>query len=201
MDQLCAALKTAPAQLNRRGCTMNLARRRALLFAVGGSALLTAGCMTKPLRPANTDGTYCFRIGKSYRPKLTCAPTPIPSESIEADAKRFEPAPGKLTVYLVRKRWGDGRNVVRVDSGGTSAVDTVPESFARWRLPAGSHRLAVTWPEGSATFDIAGAAGEVVFVEVIGSVWVWGSTYRLERGDAAESRQRAMSLRLVADVG
>ena len=57
---------------------MNLARRRTLLFAVGGAALLTAGCMTKPLRPANADGTYCFRIGKSYRPMLTCTPAPIP---------------------------------------------------------------------------------------------------------------------------
>ena len=92
-------------------------------------------------------------------------------------------------------------DVVRVSSDGASSVDTVPESFARWRLPAGSHRLAVTWSEGSATLDIAGAAGEVVFVEVIGSVWMWGSNYRLERGDAAESRQRAMPLRLVADVG
>lgn len=185
----------------KAGTTMNLARRRALLFAVGGSALLTAGCMTKPLRPANADGTYCFRIGKSYRPKLTCTPAPIPSEAVEADAKRFEPAPGKLTVILVRKRWGDAKNVVRVSSDGASPVDTVPESFARWRLPAGSHRFTVTWPEGTATLDVAGAAGEVVFVEVIGSVWVWGSNYRLERGDATESRQRAMSLRLVADVG
>jgi hypothetical protein len=180
---------------------MKLSRRRALLFTVGGSALLTAGCMTKPLRPANADGTYCHRIGKSYRPTLTCTPTSIPSEAVEADAKRFEPAPGKLTVFLVRKRWGDAQNVVRVSSSGVSPVDTVPESLARWRLPAGSHRLSVTWPEGSASLDIAGAAGEVIFVEVIGSVWVWGSNYRLERSDAAESRQRAMPLRLVADVG
>ena len=48
---------------------------------------------------------------------------------------------------------------------------------------------------------ISGAAGEVVFVEVIGSVLAWGSNYRLERADAAESRQRAVALRLVADVG
>lgn len=180
---------------------MSLSRRRTLLFAVGGSALLTAGCMTKPLRPTNADGTYCFRIGKSYRPTLTCTPAPIPSEAIETDAKRFEPTAGKLTVYLVRKRWGDSQNVVRVSSNDGSAVDTVPESFARWRLPAGGHRLSVRWPEGSASLDVAGAAGEVVFVEVVGSVWAWGSTYRLERGDAAESRQRAMPLRLVADVG
>ncbi|MBN9206148.1 hypothetical protein [Methylibium petroleiphilum] len=180
---------------------MNLARRRAMLFVVGGSALLTAGCMTKPLRPANADGSYCFRIGKSYRRTLTCTSTPIPSEQIEADAKRFEPTPGKLTVYLVRKRWGDGRNLVRVGRDSVPAVELVPESFARWRLPAGNHRLSVTWPEGSAHLDVTGAAGEVIFVEVIGSAWVWGSDYRLERGDAAESRRRAEPLRLVADVG
>jgi len=180
---------------------MKLAHRRALLLAAVGPALLTAGCMTKPLRPARADGTYCYRIGRSYRPTLTCTPTPIPSEAIEADAKRFEPSPGKLTVYLVRKRWGDAANVVRISSDGVPAIDTVPATFARWRMSAGSHRLTVTWPEGTASLDIAGAAGDVIFVEVIGSVWAWGSNYRLERGDAAESRQRAAPLRLVADIG
>ena len=180
---------------------MELTRRRVLLFALGGATLLTAGCMTKPLRPANADGTYCFRIGKSYRPTLTCTLARIPSEAIEADAKRFESTTGKLTVYLVRMRWGDTKNVVRVSSDSGSTVDTVPESFARWRLPAGSHRLMVTWPEGSAALDVSGATGEVVFVEVIGSVWAWGSNYRLQRGDPVESRQRALPLRLVADVG
>jgi hypothetical protein len=189
------------ANATKQELSMKLTRRHALLFTVGGSALLTAGCMTKPLRPANADGTYCFRIGKSYRPTLTCTPAPIPAEQVEADAKRFEPSPGKLTVYLVRKRWGDAKHVVRVASDGAPPVDLVPESFARGRLPAGSRQLTVTWPEGSATLAVAGAAGEVLFVEVIGSVWVWGSNYRLERGDAAESRQRALPLRLVADMG
>lgn len=180
---------------------MTLSRRRTMLLAISGSALLTTGCMTKPLRPANADGTYCFRIGKSYRPTLTCTLAPIPSEAMEADAKRFEPTPGKMTVYLVRKRWGDAKNILKVSSDGASFVDLVPGSFARWRLPAGSQRLTVSWPGGSASLDIAGSAGEVVFVEVIGGAWAWGSDYRLERGNAAESRQRAMPLRLVADVG
>jgi hypothetical protein len=157
--------------------------------------------MNKPLRPANADGTYCFRTGKSYRPTLSCTPVPIPSEQVEADAKRFEPTSGKLTVYLIRKRWGDSMNVLRVSSDGSAPIDIVPESFARWRLPPGNRRLTVAWPEGSAILDIDGAAGDVVFIEVIGSVWIWGSNYRLERGDAVESRQRATPLRLVADVG
>lgn len=116
---------------------MTFTRRRATLLAASGSTLVTTGCMTKPLRPANADGTYCFRIGMSYRPTLTCTPGPIPSDAIEADAKRFEPDSGK------------------------------------------------TWPEGSASLDIAGAAGEVVFVEVIGTGWAGAATVAL---NAATSR-------------
>ena len=149
---------------------MNLNRRRTVLFAVGGSTLLTAGCMTKPLRPANADGTYCFRIGKSYRPTLTCTPAPIPSEQVEADAKRFEPTPGKLTVYLVRKRWGDAKNVVRVSSDGAAPSTPCRNPSRAGGFPRAAAALPSAWPEGSANLDIAGAAGEVVFVEVIGSV-------------------------------
>jgi hypothetical protein len=175
-------------------------RRRLMVLAVGGVGLMATGCMTKPPRPANADGTYCFRIGKRYRPVLTCTPTPIPPEQVEADAKRFEPTPGRLTVYVVRKRWGDTKNVVRI-GGDDAAADTVPYSFVRWRLAAGSHRLTATWSEGSVSLDVTGTAGDVVYVEVIGTVWAWGSSYRLERGDATESRRRAAALRLVADVG
>lgn len=184
-----------------KGPAPNLTRRRAVLVVMSSSALLTVGCMTNPPRPTSAGSTYCFRIGKSYRQTLTCTPAPIPPEQVEIDAKRFEPTADKLTVYLVRKSWGDTRHLVRVERQGAQAVDMVPESFARWRLPAGSHRITVMWPEGSAVLDIAGLAGTVVFVEVIGIVWAWGSQYRLELGDPAESRQRAAKLRLVADVG
>jgi hypothetical protein len=47
---------------------------------------------------------------------------------------------------------------------------------------------------------VTGAAGDVRVVELVGSVWTWGSTYRLEHGDLAEGRTRVARLRLVADV-
>jgi hypothetical protein len=55
-----------------------LPQRRTLLLglAMVGLAPLS-GCMTKPIRPVNADGTYCYRIGKSYRPKLP-RPTGLP---------------------------------------------------------------------------------------------------------------------------
>lgn len=179
---------------------MNRASRRTVLIASGLVALFGSGCMTKPMRPANPDGTYCFAVGKWYRRTLTCTPTRIPPESVEVKAKRFEPAPDLLTVYVVRKRWGDAVNQVRLTVDGGAPVVTTPQSFVRLRMRPGTHTFTAAWSEGSAELAVAGAAGDVRVVELVGSVWAWGSTYRLDHGDAAEGRNRISRLRLVADV-
>ena len=180
---------------------MSFDRRKLLAAGLGGTALLTTGCMTKPLRPANADGTYCYRIGKSYRPKLTCTPGPVPSAQVESQARDFGASADRLTVYLVRKRWGDTEHVISVSTPGAAPAQTVPETFARLRLTPGQHVLTATWPEGTAGLEISGKAGEVLVVEVIGQVWVWGSKYRLEPGTIDDARERTRNLRLVADVG
>lgn len=179
---------------------MNRASRRTVLVGSGLVALFGTGCMTKPMQPANSDGTYCFGTGKWYRRKLTCTPTPIPPESVEVEAKRFEPAPGLLTVYVVRKRWGDVINQVRLAVDNGAPVVTTPESFVRLRLQPGPHRFTAAWSEGSTELVVSGAAGEVRVVELVGSVWAWGSTYRLDHGDVSEGRNRVARLRLIADL-
>jgi hypothetical protein len=180
---------------------MAIQRRNLLLMVLGGTAALTAGCGTRPLQRANADGTYCYRPGKSYSRTRTCTASPIPSEQTEAAAKRFEAASGRLTVYLVRNRWADSKGIVEVASETGSSVDTVPASFVRWQFPPGNHTLKATWSNGTRSLDISGMAGDIVYVELVGAAWSWGSKYRLERGEAAESRQRAASLRMVADIG
>lgn len=47
---------------------------------------------------------------------------------------------------------------------------------------------------------VAGAAGEVRFVELVGSVWSWGSTYRWENGALESARERAIASKLIADI-
>jgi hypothetical protein len=47
---------------------------------------------------------------------------------------------------------------------------------------------------------VRGAAGEIRIVELVGSVWAWGSTYEFMLGDEA-SRDRVLRVRMVADVG
>jgi hypothetical protein len=179
---------------------MNFVRRCLLLSGLGSCAVLTTGCMTKPLRSANANGNYCHRSGKSSRQIRTCTPTAIPALAVEEQAKRFEPDPGALTVYLVRKRWGDGLFLMRVATEGATPIDLVPETFARWRLRPGRHRLTLTWPDDKTELDVSGSAGDVLFVEVVGMAWAWGSTFRLEVGNPRDSRKRAADLRLVADV-
>ena len=179
---------------------MNRISRQTALGVLGFGALLSASCMTKPMRPANPDGTYCFAVGKSFRRELTCTATPIPPASVEVEAKRFEPAADMLTVYVVRKRWGDASNQVRLTIDEGPPVVTTPESFVRLRVRPGPHKLTAVWSEGTTALAISGAAGEVKFVELVGSVWAWGSTYRLDIGDPADSRKRVVASRLVADV-
>lgn len=171
-----------------------------MIVAIGLVALLGTGCMTKPMQPANPDGTYCFATGKWHSRKLTCTPTPIPPESVEAEAKRFESAPDLLTVYVVRKRWGDTVNQVRLTVDNRAPVVTTPESFVRLRMRPGPHTFTAAWDEGTSNLAVNGAAGDVRVVELVGSVWSWGSTYRLDHGDVAEGRNRVARLRLVADV-
>lgn len=180
--------------------TLEQPTRRTLLLGLGSAALLSAGCMSKPMRQANADGTYCYRIGKSYRPSLTCTAGVIPPVEVDTEARQFTGASDRLTVYVVRKRWGDTKHALELTTPGAAPLQTVPETFARWRLQPGPHALTLAWSEGEATLDIDGRTGEVLFVEVIGTVWAWGSNYRLELADAVESRMRAQRLRLVADV-
>jgi hypothetical protein len=175
--------------------------RRAFGLALLGVGLLPlGGCMTKPLQPVRADGSYCHRIGKSYRPTLTCTTEPVPPLDTEAQAKRFEPSAEALTVFILRKRWGDARNLVVTSIDGRRQVTTIPESLVRIRLKPGEHRIALSWEGTSSDIVVAGAAGEVRFVELVGSVWSWGSTYRWENSALESARERAIASKLIADI-
>ncbi len=175
-------------------------RRRLLLgLAVVGLAPL-AGCMTKPLRSVNADGTYCHRIGKSYRPTLTCTPTAVPTDAVEAEAKRFEADPAALTVYVLRSRWGDASVVVPVAIDGAASAATIPVSLVRLRLKPGAHRVSAQWEGRSIDMSVEGRAGDLRVVELIGSGWAWGTSFTWQIAQAESVKTRAQASKLVADL-
>ncbi|CAD5366634.1 conserved hypothetical protein [Rubrivivax sp. A210] len=178
-----------------------LPQRRTLLLGLTAVGLMPlAGCMTKPIHPVNADGTYCHRIGRSYRPTLTCTPQAVPAASVEAEAKRFEGTAGALTVYVLRRNWGDALVAVPITVDGTTGAATIPDSLVRLRLAPGNHRLAAKWDGRDADINVDGQAGEVRVVELKGSGWAWGNTFSWQVVRLEDVRERAQATKLVADV-
>jgi hypothetical protein len=171
-----------------------------LLATLGAMSLLMGACTTQPSRAVEADGTYCHRIGKSYSPTLTCTLGPVPTEAVEQSAKQFEPTPGAITLYIVRQRWGDPVNRVPVIVDALAPLVTIPDSVIRLRLTPGEHQVVTEWQGTRGVKTVTGRAGDVVFVELAGSTWAWGSTYRWADIDATNARKAATSAKLIADV-
>lgn len=174
-------------------------KRTAALAALGFSTILLAGCALKAPRPVEADGTYCFRIGRTYRQTVTCTTAAVPSAEIEAQAKRFEATPGAVTLYVVRKRWGDVAYRVPVTIDRGPPVVTVPVSFFRVRLSPGEHEVALDWDGETHVKTLSARAGEVVFVEVVGDFWFSGARFRWGDADPACSRNRTTRARMIGD--
>ena len=175
--------------------------RRSLIVGLAAVGLVPlSGCMSKPLRPAEADGRYCHRLGKSYKPTLTCTPGLVPSAAEEAKAKRFSATPELLTVYVLRNRWSDTLATAVLAVDGIDRATTIPVSLVRITLKPGTHQLSVRWDAGASDFSVNGTAGEVRFVELNGRGWAWDSGFSWRAVDAQDVRARALASKLVADI-
>ena len=85
-----------------------------LILSVAAAGVL-AGCATQPAPHPTAEVPYCHKINKGQR--IACTEAPAPSLNADVDAKRFTPDPNALTVYVVRRNWGDSRHVVKVQAG------------------------------------------------------------------------------------
>jgi hypothetical protein len=124
----------------------------------------------------------------------------VPPAAVEAQAKRFEGRPDALTLYIVRKRWGDAVNRVSVSIDDRTSVITIPESLVRITAAPGTHQLAAEWAGKAQTVSVTGAAGQVRFVQLIGFLGPFKDEYRWEDLDEAGARKRAFASKLIADV-
>jgi hypothetical protein len=68
-----------------------------------------------------------------------CAPLPPSPQEIEA--KRFEPAPGKAVIYLVREHPDISREVATVMLDDNMMGSTYPGTFFRWVVEPGRHQI------------------------------------------------------------
>lgn len=175
---------------------MKTSRLRA--FALLAVAAVLAGCATPPPLDPAAELPHCHKTNKGRI--IACTGAPVPALNADAEAKRFTPDPNALTVYAVRRNWGDGRNFVKVQADGGPAVDTLPDTMVRLKLKPGSHQIAFDFEGQRQSTTVEGKAGDVRFVRIDGMVWSWKSTYEWASEPEAATRERALKARLVGDV-
>lgn len=159
---------------------------------------LLAGCATPPAPDLTAEVPYCQRASKTRA--LTCTAALAPSLNADALAKQFAPDPNLLTVYVVRRNWGDGRKLVKVRADGGAPVETLPNTMVRYRLKPGAHEIAGDFEGQRPATTVAGKAGEVRFVRLDGMVWAWKSTFTWATESEDAIREYALKTRLVADL-
>jgi hypothetical protein len=175
---------------------MNPSRLHLITLLAAIAAL--AGCATPPPPDPAAEVPHCYKTNKGR--VIACTSAPVPSLNADAEAKRFAPDPNALTVYVVRRNWGDGRNFVKVQADNSPAVDTLPDTMVRMKFRPGTHTITFEFEGKRQSTTVEGKAGDLRFVRVDGMVWSWKSTYEWTPEPEAEIRKRALKARLVADV-
>ena len=161
--------------------------------------MLLVGCATPRAPDPTAEVPHCYKTNKGR--VIACTPVAAPSLNADAEAKRFVPDRDALTVYVVRRNWGDGRNFVKVYPDGGAGVDTLPDTMVRFKFRPGTHSVAFEYDGKRQSTKVEGQAGEIRFVRIDGTrVGLeehlrWGG--RVRGGDQGE---RATKARLVADV-
>jgi hypothetical protein len=158
--------------------------------------LALAACSTTP--PAAQAG-HCYQSPNRMRAPL-CSTAALPSEAAAREASSFAGDPQALTVYVIRRSWGDAVERVSLSTAQTTEATLLPKTWARLRLAPGQVALQAQWAGGSARTTVSGPAGAVRFVELTGKSWSWGSDFHFEDMDAQAAHGRAEGLRLVADL-
>lgn len=168
------------------------------LLALLAVAAVLAGCATPPPPDPTAEVPHCYKTNKGR--VIACTSAPVPSLNADADAKRFVADPNALTVYVVRRNWGDGRNFVKVYPEGGIGIETLPNTMIRLKFKPGTYAIAFEFEGKRQSTTVQGKAGDVRFVRIDGTVWSWKSSYEWAAEPEASIRERALKSRLVADV-
>jgi len=175
---------------------MRLFRPHLIALLAGAAAL--AGCVTSPPPDPAAEVPHCYKSNKGR--VIACTSAPVPSLNADAEAKRFAPDPSALTVFVVRRNWGDGRNFVKVYPDGGTGIETLPNTMIRLKFKPGTHAVAFEFEGKRQSTTVDGKAGDVRFVRIDGTVWSWKSSYEWAPEPEAGIRERALKARLIADM-
>ena len=173
-------------------------RRLCVILTSALVASLLAGCATPTGADPSAEAPYCYKARKGR--VIACTRVPAPSLNADAQAKRFTPDPNALTVYVVRRNWGDGGRFVKISADNEMAAETLPNTMVRFKLKPGTHTFTLDFEGERQVATVDGKAGDLRFLRIDGTVWAWKSTFVWATDGEDAIRERAYKARLVADL-
>ena len=173
-------------------------RRLCVILTSALVASLLAGCATPTGADPSAEAPYCYKARKGR--VIACTRVPAPSLNADAQAKRFTPDPNALTVYVVRRNWGDGGRFVKISADNEIAAETLPNTMVRFKLKPGTHTFSLDFEGERQVATVDGKAGDLRFLRIDGTVWAWKSTFVWATDGEDAIRERAYKARLVADL-
>lgn len=87
----------------------------------------------------------------------------LPPSPADIEAKKFEAAPGKAVIYLVRAYPDFNDNAATVWLGDSVMITTYPGTYYRWEVEPGAHRITGYGPDMGAII-VRGEPGRIYFV-------------------------------------
>uniref|UniRef100_UPI0030F5C547 hypothetical protein n=1 Tax=uncultured Acidovorax sp. TaxID=158751 RepID=UPI0030F5C547 len=200
-DEASGNTQQPPQQKNRSMTKITAysgTRRLSVILSSVLAASLLAGCATSTGADPSAEAPYCYKTSKGR--VVACTRVPAPSLNADAQAKRFTPDPNALTVYVVRRNWGDGGRFVKISADNEMAAETLPNTMVRFKLKPGTHAFTLDFEGERQVATVDGKAGDLRFLRIDGTVWAWKSTFVWATDGEDAIRERAYKARLVADL-
>ena len=88
----------------------------------------------------------------------------LPPSPQDLQAKKFEAAPGKAVIYVVRDVPDFSSIQSQISVGDRLLLTTYPGTYYRWEVPAGKHTIA-GYAEDSGTITVQVEPGKIYFVQ------------------------------------
>ena len=118
-----------------------------------------------------------------------CSATPEASRDSDADAKRFDSAPGSAIVYLYRADGPDNRGFTTLWLDGRLIGEITPASYFRVSVRPGTNSLpAYAGDNGRLDFETRSDGVYFVAISVRGGYGAQGSTFSLVAPDVARAQ-------------
>ena len=120
----------------------------------------------------------------------------LPPSPADIQAKKFEIAPGRGVIYIVRDQAGFDQDGATLLLDDTTMITTWPGTYYRWEVAPGAHRIS-GYASDSGNISVKAEADRIYFVQQWVSFGMIGPRSRFQQVSQQQGRTAVMRSELV----